>query len=151
MCMIGGEEFCTLCCHSVASSSFFLLASSRRTILAVNSASSEAWDKIETPVTHTVHLKKIRIKTQNCVQKHKYLHKPALLTPSVKNIPVVPGSSAGLQPVWPVLLWPPQPHASLSPASRPPPSPSFSPAPAPRPGESVPQALWKGRHTNMYP
>lgn len=37
------NEVCvTLCCHSVASSSFFLLASSRREIFAVNSASSEA-------------------------------------------------------------------------------------------------------------
>lgn len=48
-------QSCTFCCHSVASSSFFFLASSSREILDVNSASSEAWN-IRPSVTKTVHL-----------------------------------------------------------------------------------------------
>lgn len=77
------EESCTFCCHSVASSSFFLLASSRREILAVNSASSEAWDNIETAVTHTVHFKHTRMYSrllfvcwELCEKMYKYPNKP---------------------------------------------------------------------------
>lgn len=65
-------------------------------------------------------------------------------------IPVVPGSSADLQPVWLALLWPPRQPACLSPAFQPPPSPFFSPAPAPWPGESVPRALEKDTNNIVF-
>lgn len=155
------NEVCvTLCCHSVASSSFFLLASSRREIFAVNSASSEACNE-SSPCCYsyrTIYGFKqseiIRQTPEPCkCRSIKHIHIwQSGTAPSISqttHTPVALESSAGLQPVWPAPPWPPRLLACLAPAAQPPPSLSFFLARAPWRGESVPQALWKSRRERV--